>query len=90
MMTYGDEIMLPVDLFGVPEDPEQDDEVITNYARELRHRLRDAHNRARIVLQGAARRQGRNYDKKAVAKSYLVGSFVWLHNEVRKRGRCPK
>ena len=85
VMTYGEEIMLPVDLFGVPEDPEQDDELLTDYAKELRHRLRDAHSRARIVLQGAARRQKRNYDKKAVAKSYLVGSFVW---QVRKRGRC--
>ena len=41
-------------------------------------------------MQGAARRQKRNYDKKAVAKSYLVGSFVWIHNEIRKRGRSPK
>ena len=30
MMTYGEEIMLPVDLFGVPEDPEQDDELLTD------------------------------------------------------------
>ena len=78
VMTYGEETMLPVDLFGVPEDQEQDDELLTDYAKELRHRLRDAHSRARIVLQGASRRQKRNYDKKAVAKSYLVESFVWL------------
>ena len=69
-----------VDLFSVPENPEQDDELLTDCAKELRQRLRNALNRARVVLQGAVRRQKRNYDKKAVAKSYLVRSLVWLHN----------
>ena len=73
VMTYGgEEIMLPVDLFGVPENSEQDDELQMDCARKLRQRLRDAHNRARVVLQSAARRQKRNYDKKAVAKLRLV------------------
>ena len=39
VMTYGEEIMLPVDLFGVPENPEQDDELLMDCARELRQRL---------------------------------------------------
>ena len=41
-------------------------------------------------MQGAARRQKRNYGKNAVAKSYPVGSFMWLYNEVRKRGKSLK
>ena len=90
LMTYGEEMVLPIDLFGSPTDPEQDNQLATDYAKEIRQRLRDAHIRARAVLQSSSRRQKRNYDKKAVDKSYLVGSFVWLHNEVRKKGRCPK
>ena len=90
VMTYGEEIMLPIDLFGVSSDPEQDQELKTDFAKETRHRLRNAHNRARVVLQSASRRQKRNYDRKATDKFYMVGSFVWLHNEVRKKGRCQK
>ncbi len=90
VMTYGEEMTLPMDLFNVPNDPDQDADLTTDYAQKLRHRLRAAHNKAREVLKQAGRRQKRNYDKKAESKSYQVGSFVWLHNEVRRRGMCPK
>ena len=48
------------------------------------------HNRAREMLEQAARRQKRNYDKGDSRKSFTGRSFVWLHCESRKKGQCPK
>ena len=90
LMMYGEEMMLPVDLFGMPSDSSQDAELSTDYAQKTRHRLREAHDRAREVLKQAAKRQKRNYDKGIITQPIQVGSFVWLHQEIRKKGRCPK
>ena len=90
LMTYGEEMVLSIDLFGALSILEQDDQLSTDYAKEVRQQLRDAHIRARVVFLSSSQRQKGDYDKKAVDKSYLVGSFVWLHNEVRKKGRSPR
>ena len=89
-MLYGEEMALPIDLSRNPVNCEQDRELTTDYAQELRRKLRSTHERAREVLQQAARRQKRNYDKGIADKPLNVGSFVWLHQEIRKKGRCPK
>ena len=88
-MLYGEEMVLPIDMGMAPIDAEGND-LSTDFAQGLGHRIRMTHNRARKELQQAARRQKRNYDKACEADPIKQGSFVWLHNEVRKKGQCPK
>ena len=88
-MLYGEEMVLPIDMGNAPINS-KDRDLITDFAQELRHRIRTTHNRAREELQQAARRQKRNYDKACLDDPIEQGSFVWLHNEVRKKGQCPK
>jgi hypothetical protein len=91
MMMYGENMTLPVDLFSFPSEPEQDKDLRTDYGRELREQLRVAHERARVSLKKAAGRQMKTYDGKGVLrKPYAEGTFVWLHNEIRRKGYNPK
>lgn len=91
MMMYGEDMVLPIDLYSSPVNQEHETELRTDYARELRHNLREAHDRARGALKKAAVRQKKCYDGKGVRREHLeVGSFVWLHNVVRRKGYNPK
>ena len=91
MMMYGENITLPVDLYSFPVEPEQDKDLKTDFGQELRDKLRIAHEQARTSLKKAAERQKRNYDSKGVLSTpYTEGTFVWLHNEIRKKGYNPK
>ena len=85
-MLYGEEMQLPIDIAIPPADPEDDEELTTDYAMVLWHKLRATHARAREVLKKAAKRQNRSYDRKAVHNPIASGTFVWLHNEVRRKG----
>ena len=88
-MLYGEEMVLPIDLATAPGN-DQDKKLNTDYVQDLRSTLRATHDRAREKLQLAARRQKRNYDKACIKDPIEEGSFVWLHNETRKKGQCPK
>jgi hypothetical protein len=91
-MMYGEEMTLPVDLTSTPVETaeDQDASCTTDYAQGLRKKIRAAHERARRELKLAATRQKRNYDKGVVNSPILAGTFVWLHNEIRRKGQCPK
>ena len=81
-MMLGRETTMPVDLvFGaVPHEQECN----TEYADELRDKIRDIHERARHALELSQRRQKRNYDRSASESVFKQGKFVWLHNIQRK------
>ena len=79
-MLYGEEMVLPIDLGKAPVN-EKDAELTTDYAQELRYKLRMTHNRARKMLAQEARRQKRNNDKGILENPLQEGSFVWLHCE---------
>ena len=71
-------MLLPIDLGKAPVN-EKDAELTTDYAQELRYKLRMTHSRAREMLAQAERRQKRNYDKGILENPLPEGSFVWLH-----------
>ncbi len=89
-MLHGEEMELPIDLSSPIVEPEQERNMTTDYAQNLRQKLRTAHERVRENLKQAARRQKRNYDRGIITTVIPVESFVWLHQEIRKKGRCPK
>jgi hypothetical protein len=88
MMMTGREISLPVDLAvgAVPEEKEYD----TDYAEELRERIRGIHERARHALKANMRRQKRNYDRFTHGPVFKVGKFVWLCSKQRRPGLSKK
>ena len=88
MMMIGREITLPIDLAfgGVPDEKE----MTTDYAEELRERIRGIHERARYALKVNMRRQKRNHDLLAKEPKFKEGQFVWLHNRSRRPGLSRK
>ena len=88
MMMFGREMELPVDLFC--EATSEDTELQTDYAWDLRNRLRDAHERARRQLQRSAVTQKRYYDIGIHGSEFTPGQFVWLRVEAYKRGMSKK
>jgi hypothetical protein len=87
MLMMGREVATPLDLLVKSIN---DDEETTDYAQELREKLRSAHERARKTLQVSTRRQKKQYDRKAHGKVVQRGSFVWLYNFQRKPGVSKK
>ena len=92
MMMLGREVCLPIDLTmeATKEDKENDPEMKSDYAYELREKMRTAHQRARVNLAKAARHQKRVYDKRAMKHDLQVGKFVWFFNPARTKGLSPK
>ena len=90
MMMLGREVRTPIDLVVEGPECEEDEVEYTDYAWELRDRLRRVHQSAREVLKSAAERQKRNYDRTAVGTRYKVEDFVWLLNHQRKVGLSTK
>ena len=88
MMMLGREVNLPVDLVlgAVPHEKELD----TEYADDLRERIRTIHERARYALEMSARRQKKNYDRLVHGPTYKQGQFVWLYDTKRKIGLSKK
>ena len=87
MLMLGREVGTPLDLLV---ENVQDDKEVTDFALDLRERFRSAHDRARKVLKASARRQKRQYDRKARASNIKQGDFVWVFNNQRKVGVCSK
>ena len=88
-LMLGRQVSMPVDIMiGLPPGPEPEDEVV--YVSNLRDRLQEAYAHARENLGVGAERQKRYYDLGTMDEQYLVGDLVWLLNESRRKGRCPK
>ncbi len=92
MLMMGHEITLPLDLMveSLPDDEEDDNDLLTDFALDLRERMKAAHEQARDVLQTSAGRQKRNYDRRAHGNGIAEGSFVWLFSRARKPGITNK
>ena len=88
MMMLGRELALPMDLMveGPLDEPDYD----TDYAEELRERIRLIHDQAREAVGTNSRRQKKNYDRRAVGGTFRVGDFVWLLQKARKQGLTKK
>ena len=91
LMMLGKEVYLPLDVCFHPDTmPESVDTPSTDYVTELRDNLQNVHEHAREQLQSAMRRQKRHYDRFAAKHGFEVGEFVWVRDETRRKGRCPK
>jgi len=88
MMMLGREVNIPVDLLvgGVP----QEEECETDYAEELRERIRGVHARARHAAVINIKRQKRNYDRRVHGPEFRKGQFVWLHSRQRRPNLSKK
>ena len=88
-MVYGRQISMPVDVMvGSPPDEQEGDE--NDYVESLKIKLENAYDLAREHLGVSAEHQKKYYDLKAIDEPYVVGDLVWLVNQTRRRGKCPK
>lgn len=86
--NFGRELRLPADLLtGRPPDTPRS---ITEYASDLRDRIDDVHSLVREHGLQASTRMKTRYDRKANQLGFEEGSWVWLHNPMRKKGKSPK
>ena len=88
MLFLGREVSLPIDLVtGLPPQLLPAEGV---YASDLREDMTSAHEMARQELKKSAKRQKKQYDKRANTSAYAPGSFVWVFNPAKKKGISPK
>ena len=89
-MMFGREIRLPVDLL-IESVHDEEFTTTTAYAQNLQDKLACARE---IGRETSMRAQKRHYDRDVHVHVdrllYDKGSVVWLHNKIRKKGRCPK
>ena len=89
MLMLGRDVKTPVDLYMFSAPPAEADPN-TDYAEELREKIRGMHERARHALGMSARRQKRHYDRKLCGPAYKEGAFVWLYRAARKPNLSQK
>ena len=75
-------------LTQVPD--ESGDQSVTDYTKDLREKMSQAHEKARRNIKASQQRQKRNYDRYVAGRTIKSGMFVWLHNSARKKGLSPK
>ena len=87
-LLFGHEVRLPLDvMYG--REPHQP-EAASEYARNLRSTLEEAHERAREHLKTAQRRQKDYYDRCVAGDEIKVGDHVYLPVPVLQSGQTKK
>jgi hypothetical protein len=88
---FGREVNLPVDLlYGRPPDS-QKIETVEDYVDQLRTRMENVHEFARMRIRVASDRMKRRYDIGSTREIFQCGdAAVWLYNPQRKIGLSPK
>jgi len=88
-LMLGREVSMPIDVqVGLPPESKPTEEI--QYVENLRVRLENAYSLARENLEVGAERQKRRYDVGTSTLKYASGDLVWLLNQSRRKGRCPK
>ena len=89
-LMFGREVNLPVDLlYGRPPD-EHKFETVEDYVDQLRNRMKNVHEYARMRIRIASDRMKRRYDVGSTRETFKCGDAVWLYNPQRKKGLSPK
>ena len=84
-LMFGREVNLPVDLlYGRPPD-EQKFETVEDYVDQLRNRMENVHEYARMRIRIASDRMKRRYDVGSTRETFKFGDAVWLYNPQRKK-----
>ena len=88
-VMFGRELNLPIDLlYGRP--PSEKNMDTYDYVSNLKRRMANVHEFARIRMQVASDRMKRKYDIQASKDVFEVDELVWLYNPKRKKGLSPK
>ena len=86
MMMFGREVTQPSDLLLDSSDPSEE----TDYVEDLRSKMDTIYSKVMEHNTKNLRRQKRNYNKQISGTPYETGKFVWLKNDLRKKGVSPK
>jgi transposase InsO family protein len=87
-VMLGRQVSMPVDI-QIGSTPGQE-ALLPEYVHDLRERLQNAYEHVRTNLKIGAERQKRYYDVGTKSESYKEGDLVWLTNQSRRKGVCPK
>ena len=90
LLMLGREVQLPMEVVFGSGTPEGNITSYGEYVDQLREQMHHAHDVARKHLEVTAVRQKERYDGKANPFDYAPGDYVWLANEKRTIGECPK
>ena len=93
MMLLGREVRLPHEVvFGSTVGGDKYEQVASygEHVVTIRNHLQKAHELARKHLGRAAEHREANYDLKVHYEPYRVGDLVWVKNEAKEVGVCPK
>ena len=77
LAMLGREVLLPATLIASP--PDEADKVNVPFVRDLRDRMREAHEKVRQNTKRFARTEKRYYDSKARPQNLKEGQRVWLY-----------
>ena len=91
LLMTGREARLPAEL-AFHSQTRQGESVTSygEYVEKLKDKIQHAHEIARKHLQVASRRNKGLYDVKVAVNKYDKGDIVWMLNEARHLGTCPK
>lgn len=88
-VLFGSNIRLPSDItFGAT--PNLDAVGVTEYVADLKNRLNEIHETARVKMNLYSERMKTRYDVRAAAPGFVEGQKVWLYNPQRKKGISSK
>jgi hypothetical protein len=89
MLMYGREATTPLDImFSLPEHAKPVSR--TEWVRDLRQKLEDAHGHARTSTKSAMLRQKKYHDSKLSYEQFQAGDQVYVYFPQRKVGISPK
>lgn len=90
-MMLGRNVTLPLAaVIGKPFNEADSENEVSEYIEEQQRTLSDVHTRARKHLKKSAEYKKRYYDLKAKKQLMERGQPVWLYDNTRKVGVCPK
>jgi len=89
LLFLGREVRSPVELiYGASSQRSHGS--YGEYIQKMLQQSEKAYAQARIHLQSAVKTNKQNYDAKQFLRKYCVGQKVYLLNQTRKPGVCPK
>ena len=93
LLMTGRKARLPAELVFSSQTSCSRGEKVTSYGEyveKLKNKMQRAHEIARKHLLVASKRNKELYDIKVAVNRYKEGEVVWLLNEARHKGTCPK
>eukprot|EP00105_Crassostrea_gigas_P027986 XP_011449494.1 PREDICTED: uncharacterized protein LOC105343721 [Crassostrea gigas] len=91
LMMLGRNVTLPLEaVIGKPPIEADSETEVSQYIEELQRTLNDVHTIARKHLKKSTEYNKRHYDLKAKKHLMERGQPVWLYDNTRKIGVCPR